>query len=594
MRRRLHGARLILPFLLGACGAEEGNSGRVDSDAAAATGRATDAAAGGAMADNDATSGGGGLGGAGGGGAVAGGGSAGDGGGAIPGGGATALDCDAECGASDGATTNVPAGSDLQAAIDAASPGDTLVLEAGAEYSGHFVLRSKVGDACLTLRTSTPDADLPEGVRVTPSDASKLARIVSPGAGLPAVRTEPGAHHYRLTGIEFMPASPDAEVNEVIALGSSGSDQTALDQVPHHLVIDRSYVHGWPDRNFKRGIGLNAATACIISSHVSDFHSDFQDSQAIGGFNGPGPFRIYNNRLEGAAENIMFGGATPSIPNLVPSDIEVRQNALVKPLSWKAGDPSNSGYAPWVKNLFELKNARNVLVDGNWMENNWVGADQHGVAIVLTPRSEGGTAPWATVENVRITNNVILHVGGGVSVLGRDEPPSQQSNNITVENNLFVDVRADYALDIVRVVQFTGTDQLAFDHNTFIYAEPTYPMLRTYGVATTGFSYTNNVVSYGEGIWSDCGTDQQALDCLLPGAQVAGNVVIGGPSSGFPAGNFLPATAGAAGLASDVPGAASLRDYALGAGSPYAAQGTDGATPGVDVDALEAALGSSL
>ena len=52
----------------------------------------------------------------------------------------------------------------------------------------------------------------------------------------------------------------------------------------------------------KRGIALNSARTRIVNSTVSD------------GWNGPGPFTIANDRLQGAAENVMFAGATPSIP----------------------------------------------------------------------------------------------------------------------------------------------------------------------------------------------------------------------------------------------------------------------------------------
>src|ERR1041384_8464985 len=44
-----------------------------------------------------------------------------------------------------GATINVPAGGDLQAALNAAQPGDQIVLQAGAAYTtppDGFVLRS--------------------------------------------------------------------------------------------------------------------------------------------------------------------------------------------------------------------------------------------------------------------------------------------------------------------------------------------------------------------------------------------------------------------------------------------------------------------
>lgn len=501
-----------------------------------------------------------------------------------------ALACPSFCGTPSGVETPVAAGGDLQAALDAAQPGDTIVLAAGANFTGHFSLPDHGGQDCVTVRTSTADDALP-GRRVGPEDAALLARVISPGGGLPALVAEPGAHHYRLVGLELAPESDASEINEVVALGSAGPEQDTLDEVPHHLVIERSWIHGWPDANFKRGVGLNSADTCIAHSTISDFHSDFQDSQAIGGFNGPGPFQIIDNRLEGGAENVMFGGAAPSIADLVPSNIEIRGNHFAKPLAWREGDPGNTGYVPWVKNLFEIKNARDVVFAGNVLENNWVGADQHGYAIVLTPRGEGGAAPWATCERVRIEDNLILHVGGGLQIAGFDNSgPSQQTTDVTIAGNLFVDIRSDYALDIVRVLQFSEVAGLTVDHNTFVYAAGSWPFIRAFGNPTTGFSYTNNVVEYREGLWADCGTDQAALDCVLSGGVVEGNVLIGGPAGAFTAANATPATVGDVGFVDWAGGAADWHGYALAADSPYAASATDGTAPGFDPAALDAAL----
>ncbi len=54
------------------------------------------------------------------------------------------------------------------------------------------------------------------------------------------------------------------------------------------------------------------------------------------GYNGPGPWTVENNYLEASGENILIGGASPKIPNLVPADLTFRHNHLFKPLSWRA------------------------------------------------------------------------------------------------------------------------------------------------------------------------------------------------------------------------------------------------------------------
>jgi len=92
----------------------------------------------------------------------------------------------------------------------------------------------------------------------------------------------------------------------------------------------------------------------------------------------------------------------------VPSDIEIRHNHFVKPLSWKADDPTYAGTAWTVKNLFELKNAQRVLVDGNVFEYNWPAA-QNGFAILFTVRNQDGHAPWSTVADVVFSNNIVRH-----------------------------------------------------------------------------------------------------------------------------------------------------------------------------------------
>ena len=74
------------------------------------------------------------------------------------------------------ATIPVPAGGNLQAAINSAQPGDTITLQAGATYTGPFTLPAKSGEAFITIRTAG-DAGLPgEGARVSPVHANAPGR----------------------------------------------------------------------------------------------------------------------------------------------------------------------------------------------------------------------------------------------------------------------------------------------------------------------------------------------------------------------------------------------------------------------------------
>src|SRR5205814_6471454 len=195
-------------------------------------------------------------------------------------------------------------------------------------------------------------------------------------------------------------------------------------------------------------------------SYFSDFKEVGADSQAIAGWNGLGPFAIVNNYLEGAGENLLFGGADPSVKNLVPADIEIRQNHFAKPLTWKTQQWS-------VKNLLELKNAHRVLIAGNTFENNWQQA-QNGFAILFTPRNQDGGAPWSMVQDVTFINNVVRHTGSAVNIMGSDDnQPSDHTRRILVRNNLFEDVDGARWGGSGRLFQLlSGTADVVIDHNT--------------------------------------------------------------------------------------------------------------------------------
>src|SRR5437762_3532185 len=264
-------------------------------------------------------------------------------------------------------------GENLQSALDAAQSGDVVLLEPGATFVGNFTLPEKAGAGWITVRTAAPDAQLPpEGTRITPAYSAVLPKIVTPN-GDPALATALRARRYRIIGVEFTAAPSVTRNHGIVTLGEGGRSQSALDRVASQIIVDRSYIHGHPTLNVNRCIALNSASSAVIDSYISECHAKGFDSQAICGWNGPGPFKITNNYLEGAGEIVMFGGADPFIRNLTPSDIEIKHNHFRRPPSWKG---------VWtVKNLLELKHAQRVLVEGNVLENHWADA-QDGFAIV--------------------------------------------------------------------------------------------------------------------------------------------------------------------------------------------------------------------
>jgi len=470
-------------------------------------------------------------------------------------------------------------GEDLQAVIDGAKPGDVIALEAGAVFTGPLRLPRKSGDDWITIRTSTPDGLLPPGARVGPAAAPLMPKIES--ATDAVLTAAPGAHHYRFIGIEIRPRAGAFLYNLVLL----GSREKSLEELPHHLVFERCFVHGDAEVGARRGFAFNSRYTAVLDSHLADFKEEGADSQAILGWNGPGPFAIVNDYLEAAGENVMFGGGDPSIPDLVPSDIEVRANHFAKPLSWKRGEAGYQGTNWTVKNLFELKNARRVLVEGNVFENNWVQA-QAGFAILFTVRNQDGGAPWAVVEDVSFMSNIVRHTAAGVNILGHDDNnPSQQTRRVLVRNNVFEDVGADRwggGGQLLQVLE--RASDVTIDHNT---AFQTGNILTADHGPHTGFVFQNNIVphnAYGiTGTGTAAGT--RTLSAYFPDAVVRRNVIAGAPAAAYPQDNFFPASLGQVGFRGLAAG-----DYRLSPQSPYLGAGTDGRDVGVDGEELSRAL----
>ena len=466
----------------------------------------------------------------------------------------------------------VKAGGDLQAAIEEARYGDTIVLEAGATYRGPIVLRFKDGapngDQYITITTSNTGGIPAENQRVNPQvHAQAMPKIVAPDSSV-AISTDERAHHYKFVGIEFSPAENSKYLYNLIDLGKG--EYKSLDQFPHHLIFDRCYVRSTGLNKARRGFGLNSGDTTISNSYISGFAGAQDETQGICGWNGPGPFKIVNNYIEGGGQNIMFGGADPAVPNLVPSNIEIRRNFMYKPREW-------FGRAT-IKGVIELKNARNVVIDGNVLESGGLVG-----AFILTVRNQSGTAPWSTLEDIAITNNIVRHSQGGFSILGRDDAQkSQQAKRIRIANNLLLDIVPDYS-----AVFMIGccADTLTVENNT---VQQTGNIMTCYGTPHANFSFRNNIIQYNDyGLY--CQPNSLAAGSL-------GNIIVDNKgviaTHGFPAtiprGNVVVSSFSEVGFVDFTSG-----DWRLANGSKVKRKGVGGKDPGVDFNALAAAVAPS-
>jgi len=486
-----------------------------------------------------------------------------------------------------GRIIRVPFGGGVQEALDVAQPGDAVVLTSGSSHFGNFILPANGGGAggtCSTWTTLTTDVALPaEGVRVTPSTAAGFAKLLTPNVDA-ALKTAPSAHCWRIVGVELGAAPSFSGLHYGLVLLGNG-DYTSVDLQPHGVVLDRVYVHGQSYTNVIRCVAMNSVRSAIVNSWISDCHARGFDSQAIAGWDGPGPYHIENNYLEGAGENIMFGGADPKIANLVPSDITIRRNHFYKPTSWRG---------LWtVKNLFELKSARRVLIEGNVFENNWADA-QTGMAIVIKSANDGGTGPWQGTTDVTFQSNIVRNSPQGLNLAARpEENPIVPVARVRVENNLFDNIgvfngstsgRMLILLNDLRDVSITSNTMI---HNT---TESGMLAIMDYSAgAARNIVLRDNVATkggpYGAVMYSGMRIGTESMTAFAGSSWAFDrNVVIGLDQEFVP---WHPQTSWYAPSMASVgfvnPGGG---DYRLNVGSPYKGKATNGGDPGADFDRL--------
>jgi uncharacterized protein (TIGR03437 family) len=484
----------------------------------------------------------------------------------------------------------VPAGGNLQSAINAAQYGDTIILEAGAIYNATLTLPLKSGTGEIVIQSSRI-GELPDGVRVNPSQSALFAKVQSSVPAEPVVKTVAGAHHYRFRGIEFSTTSTSVVVYDLIRFGDGRFTQTTLSSVPHHLTIDRSYIHGFSDQDVQRGVSAQCAECEVTNSYISEIHMVGIEAQGIAGWNGPGPIRIINNYIEASTQNILFGGADSASEALMPADLEIRRNHLFKPMSWKVGDPSYAGKHWTVKNILEFKAVKRAVVDGNVLQNNWTDG-QDGKAVLLTVRNQECSANWSTVQQVTFTNNTVSNAEGGLNFLGKDneaEPvygkcpagsTSTRGSDVTVANNLFYSISGSF-------LTINGFYNVTLNHNTSFQTSNTYTL---YGEQSLGYISTNNLtIENPYGIFGDGGyLGTAGLTKYTPSFVFNKNLMVAASSSENPSGNFYPSQASQVGFVDFANG-----NYALLSSSPFSKAGTDGKDIGADFVQLNAALGGT-
>ncbi|HYW40722.1 MAG TPA: hypothetical protein VE957_21655 [Terriglobales bacterium] len=546
---------------------------------------------------------------------------------------------------SPGKQIRVGANSDLAEALEGANCGDTLLLAAGASFPiKQFPAKNCDDRHYIIVRTDTSDSKLPpEGTRISPAWGGVASLPGRPPYAQPAggaaklmativVKPETGVEfgdHYRFIGIEWVPL----EGRKIARLlFTNGGD---------HLIFDRNWVHGTDGIELGHGLGIHGSPyVAVIHSYFNSFtctagKGSCTDATAIGGGNGDLPthtVKIVDNFLESSGQNIFLGGAAASVR---PEDFEIRRNHLFKPTFWNRSSPDHQEPTPIVKNLFELKNARRLLFEANYLENSWGGFSQVGPAIVLTPRNNVNkatgqvTCPDCAVTDVTIRYiwvrkvNQVLQIANPMDRIKPAPGNSYSIHDIVAEGLGYPECgrACGGALNhlsgpIGGSPKDSTMHDIVVDHITFIpMKEPKDLMIlggppqadpndqpRMYNI-----TWTNTIADVGGyGMWPMGGSPEQNCSyfpgatpktrieaCWKGNSAFLGNVLAGGAgirgqSPVWPEGNPIVGSLESVGFVNLNHGLDG--DYHLAAKSKLKGKATDGRDPGADVDAVLAGI----
>jgi len=519
----------------------------------------------------------------------------------------------------------------FQAALKSAKCGDTISLQAGVTFSGQFVFPAKNCDDAhwIIVRTSAPDSALPpEGTRATPCYAgvaalpgrpsfgctkasNVLATVSFSGTGSGPLVMANGANHYRLVGLEVTRDNRKTLVYNLFTVEKNGTFD--------HVIVDRSWFHGTARDETNRGMMLTSGTnVAVVDSFFSDFHcialtGACGDSQAIAGGLGPnpmGPYKIVNNFLEAAGENVLFGGGAA---DKNPEDIEIRRNYFFKPMTWMRGQPGyvggRDGHPFIVKNHFELKNGVRVLFEGNVMENSWGGFSQAGFSILLTPKNQSNACPICVVHDVTIRYNTIAHTGNGFQIANIASVAGGLSMglwNVSIHDVVMDDVSGRSYIGGGHLFQESSGNHVSVLHDVSIthvtaFNKDSGSAMMVVGNNKSfpemyGFTWANNIFSGSGGIATTGGgaencayhmsTAAAMLKSCFKDFDFSHNALVG-PIGKWPDGNFAPSTLAEVKFAA---AKQAMARYQLQPTSPYALAGTDGKDLGADINAIAAAI----
>jgi hypothetical protein len=470
-----------------------------------------------------------------------------------------------------------------------------------------------------------------EGFRARSAFMSTAPILGGNGSGNGAVWCDMSADYYRFVGIRFQKDSSAVNYRIIFFSGVIGSEENAQlteAQSPTHMFLDRCWVDGENDGRVQNGVVFNCRYFACVDSVLDGMWADGFESHAFMSHNSPGPWKIDGCEIESASINLIIGGLNPHIPGLQTYDGLFRRNWVHKRTSWNVNNPltsdghldpdSGQPSGRVVKNLFELKWGRRILIECNVFEYNWSWAQQGAAICFKTENSIEDGAPGGSITNrtsdIIFRDNIVRHSSGAIEFIGRGYGGAldNHTGRIELSNNLFHDIAADiYAHSTdsgvsPRAFMFSeGANNIYLKNNTFTLTHLTktrwgiaWQHIFQSGYTQAGLDFENNVFDiranpggsgtiYSSGHPSSPAHGTATLDAYSGGDYTfSRNVLTGALNDAgvYPSNNEYPDLSSEIMFVDHTNG-----DFRLAGSSPYKNYGLDGNDPGCDFDVLDLA-----
>lgn len=316
----------------------------------------------------------------------------------------------------------------------------------------------------------------------------------------PTNAPDPPIHHWRVQGIHVKKRDVDKFAPALIQIGMDAGFQTTYAKIVHHFIFNHIWIDGGTGAvdYAKDGIRSYGDYISMFDSYASELKRPTgADPSAVSISGGVGPTYWMNNYLVADGENFSVNSVAPQRTATISSasttgmtlsavtDLQVDDNIAV-PVGGEyhvdytaivgsiAGNvitfkypliaaPDNAGTAQWqransfltyrrnyafkplswgnsymVKNLWETKNNKYVVIDAGVFENGW--GDQQPFNIVIGSDTPDPELAGHVIREFQFSNNVIKNANSGMQILGGQNnagEKSQQYSDFHIYNNIF-------------------------------------------------------------------------------------------------------------------------------------------------------------